>query len=172
MRKLVYKAFLFSNILAAAALIFSYLAVHISPAKVTLPSFFGLAYPYLLLLNIIFILFWAVKLKLELLISLTAIVAGINHFSNYLQLSRPKGDKTNSFSVLSYNIRLFNYFEGPGTGNSENKIIEFLKVKNPDIICLQEFYLTGSPAQKEKSLKNALGGDYFSHLKVFGSGKN
>lgn len=172
MRKLVYKVFLLSNILAATALILSYLAVHISPAKITLPSFFGLAYPYLLLINIIFILFWAVKLKLEFLISLIVIAAGFKHFSNYMQISLPKGDKTNSFSVLSYNIRLFNYFEGPRTANSENKIIEFIKVKKPDIICLQEYYLVGSPNQKEKSLKAALGGDYFSHLKVLGSGKN
>ena len=160
------------NLIAAGALVFSYLAVHVSPAKITLPSFFGLAYPYLLLINIIFILFWTVKLKIELLISLIAIAAGYNHFSNYMQISVPKGDKTNSFSILSYNIRLFNYFEGPGTGNSETKIIEFLKVKKPDIICLQEFYLTGWPEQKEKSIKAALGGEYFSHLKVFGSGKN
>lgn len=158
------------NVAAAGALVFSYLATHISPAKITLPSFFGLAYPYLLVINIIFVLFWAVKLRIELLLSLISIAIGYNHFSNYMQLSVPKVDKTDSFSVMSYNIRLFNYFEG--TGNSETKIIEFLKLRQPDIICLQEFYLIGSPEQREKSLKTALGGGYFSHLKVFSSGRS
>lgn len=170
LRKFVHKGFLILNVIAAGSLVFSYLATHISPSRITLPSFFGLAYPYILVINIIFVLFWAVRLKIELLISLIAIAAGYSHFSNYMKLSVPKADKTNSFSVMSYNIRLFNYFEG--SGNSEKKIIEFLKVRQPDIICLQEFYLTGSPEQKEKSLKSALGRDYFSHMKVFGSGKN
>jgi endonuclease/exonuclease/phosphatase family metal-dependent hydrolase len=149
----------------------SYLAVHISPGDFSIPAFFGLAYPYLLLINIILVIIWAMLLRYEAFISAVIIAIGFTHFSNYIKLTKPSGDKTNTFKVLSYNIRLFNYFENNGT-NSEKKIVDFLKVQKADIICLQEFFGLGIPAQKESAFKEALGEKYYSHIKVLGNGKN
>jgi hypothetical protein len=78
-KKIAYRALLAVNILFAASLLISYLAVHISPDKFALPAFFGLAYPYLLLVNILLALTWAVLLKFEALISVVIIAAGITH---------------------------------------------------------------------------------------------
>lgn len=172
MRKLIYKAFLTANILFAAALIFSYLSVHINPVRFALPALFGLAYPYLLLINIIFAVIWAIGLKYEALISVAVIAAGITHFSNYLKIRDDSNDKTGTFKVLSYNVRLFNYFEGRKTPNSERKILEFLKNQQPDIICLQEIYILGNPDQKIKAIKSFLGESYHSHIKIIGTGRN
>lgn len=172
MRKVFYKILLAVNILFAFALVLSYLAVHINPDIFALPALFGLAYPYLLLINIILVLIWAVSLRFEALISVLVIVIGFNHFSNYIKIRNPSGDKTGSFKVLSYNLRLFNYFESKNKPNSEKKILEFLRNQQPDIICLQEIYLMGNPVQEEETIKTALGGKYYSHLKVIGSGKN
>jgi len=149
----------------------SYLAVHISPGDFSIPAFFGLAYPYLLLINIILVIIWAMLLRYEAFISAVIIAIGFTHFSNYIKLTKPSGDKTNTFKVLSYNVRLFNYFENNGT-NSEKKIVDFLKVQKADIICLQEFFGLGIPAQKESAFKEALGEKYYSHIKVLGNGKN
>lgn len=150
----------------------SYLAVHISPVDFVLPAFFGLAYPYLLLINIILVIIWAMLLRFEALISVAVIAIGFTHFSNYIKLSKSAGDKTYTFKVLSYNLRLFNYFENNNNTNSEKKILEFLKAQKSDILCLQEFFVSGNPAQKETAIKTALGGIYYSHMKVLGSGKN
>ena len=87
------------------ALLISYLAVLISPEDFALPAFFGLAYPYLLLINIILVIIWAMLLRFEALISVVVIAIGFTHFSNYIKLTRPSGDKTNTFKVLSYNVR-------------------------------------------------------------------
>jgi len=149
----------------------SYLAVHISPGDFSIPAFFGLAYPYLLLINIILVVIWAMLLRYEAFISAVIIAIGFTHFSNYIKLTKPSGDKTNTFKVLSYNVRLFNYFENNGT-NSEKKIVDFLKVQKADIICLQEFFGLGIPAQKESAFKEALGEKYYSHIKLLGNGKN
>ena len=111
-------------------------------------------------------------LRFEALISVVVIAIGFTHFSNYIKLDRPTGDKTNTFKVLSYNVRLFNYFEKNHGITSEKKIIQFLKTQKPDIICLQEFLLLGNPKVEETLLLSALGGDYYSHMKVIGSGKN
>lgn len=172
MRKVLYKSLLAVNVFFAFALLLSYLAVHISPVDFVLPAFFGLAYPYLLLINIILVIIWVMLLRFEALISVVIIAIGFNHFLNYIKLSKPARDKTNTFKVLSYNLRLFNYLEHNNGGNSESKVLDFLKAQKPDILCLQEFYVLGNPVQKEIEVKTTLGGKYYSHMKVLGSGKN
>ena len=109
MKKILYRILLAVNAFFAFALLMSYLAVHISPGTFALPAFFGLAYPYLLLINIILAIIWLMLLRFEALISVVVIAIGFNHFSNYIQLSKPHGDKKETFKVLSYNVRLFNY---------------------------------------------------------------
>lgn len=172
MRKILYKILLAVNIVFAFTLLVSYLAVVISPGAFTLPAFFGLAYPYLLLINIILVIIWAMLLRFEALISVVVIAIGFAHFSNYIKLLRPSGDKSNTFKVLSYNVRLFNYFENNHGITSEKKIIEFLKSQNPEIICLQEFFLQGNPDMEESRIIDALGGKYYAHMKLSPSTKN
>lgn len=172
MKKILYKVFLGVNVFFAITLLISYLAVHISPDDFALPAFFGLAYPYLLLINIIIVITWIAMLRFEALISIIVIVIGFNHFSNYIKLRKPSGDKTNTFKVLSYNVRLFNYYESTNGVYSAKKVVDFLKTQNADIICLQEFFLLGNPASEEAAIIKGLGGSYNSHMKVFKVGKN
>lgn len=172
MRKILYKTLLGANIFFALALILSYLSVSINPVKFALPALFGLAYPYLLLINIVFSLSWLILLKYEGLISVIVIAAGFTHFSNYIKLRDASGDKTGSFKVLSYNLRLFNYFENRKTPNSEKKILSLLRNQQPEIICLQEIYIMGNADQKLQSIRSSLGSRYNSHIKLIGSGKN
>lgn len=172
MRKILYKILLVVNLIFAFTLLISYLAVVISPEDFALPAFFGLAYPYLLLINIILAIIWAMLLRFEALISVVVIALGFTHFSNYIKLTRPSGDKTNTFKVLSYNVRLFNFFENNHGITSERKVIEFIKAQKPDIICLQEFLVSGYPAVEEALMIDGLGGKYYSHMKLIGSGKN
>jgi endonuclease/exonuclease/phosphatase family metal-dependent hydrolase len=172
LRKILYKILLAVNLVFAFTLLVSYLAVVISPGDFALPAFFGLSYPYLLLINILLVIAWAMLLRFEALISVVVIAIGFNHFSNYIKLNKPSGDKSNTFKVLSYNVRLFNYFENNHGITSEKKIIQFLKAQKPDIICLQEFFLIGNPKVEEALMISELGGEYYSHMKVIGSGKN
>lgn len=172
MRKLIYKIFLVVNILVAISLLISYLSVHISPDDFALPAFFGLAYPYLLLVNILFVITWAVLLKFEALISVFVIAVGFNHFVNYIKIGRPSGNKEGTFKVMSYNVRLFNYFENKKNATSETRVLNFLKTQNPDILCLQEFFVLGDPEQKDQMIKNGLNGKYYSHIKLIGSSRN
>jgi endonuclease/exonuclease/phosphatase family metal-dependent hydrolase len=172
LKNILYKILLAINAFFALTLLISYMAVHISPGDFTIPAFFGLAYPYLLLVNIILVVIWAMMLRFEAFISVVIIAVGFTHFSNYIKLFKPVGDKTNTFKVISYNVRLFNYFENKNVTNSEKRIIEFLKTQKPDILCIQEFFGLGNPDEKEEAFRDALGGKYYSHIKVLGRGKN
>ena len=111
-------------------------------------------------------------LRFEALISVVVIAIGFTHFSNYIQLKKPSGNKTGSFKVLSYNVRLFNYFESNKGPTSEKRVLEFLRTQNPDILCLQEFFVLGNADQDEAAFKAGLSGKYYSHIKVLGRGKN
>jgi endonuclease/exonuclease/phosphatase family metal-dependent hydrolase len=171
LRKLFYKGLLAVNILFALALLFSYLAVHINPQDFALPAFFGLAYPYLLMVNIILVVVWAVLLRYEAIISVFVIALGFTHLSNYIKIGKSSGSREGSFKVMSYNVRLFNYYESPNS-NSEKKVLAFLKGQQPDILFLQEIYMNGDPVQKDQAFKTAMGGRYYSHMKMISSGKN
>ncbi len=171
MKKFLHKILLGVNVVAAISLLISYLAAHISPESFILPAFFGLAYPYLLLVNVILVITWAVLLRYEAIISIVAIALGFNHFSNYIRFGRAPGNTDGTFKVMSYNVRLFDNYEKSDI-RSENKVIEFLSKQNPDILCLQEFYLTGNPEEKDSQIRQALGGSYYSHMKLIKSGRN
>ena len=171
MRKLLYRILLVVNILFAIALLISYLAVNISPGDFALPAFFGLAYPYLLLINILIAITWAALLRIEALISVLVIAAGFNHLLNYINFGKHSGDLEGTFKVMSYNVRLFNYLEDKNNTNSEKRVLDFLKAQQPDILCLQEFLGSGNPDQNERVVNAALGGKYYTHMKLMRNGK-
>ena len=172
MRKLIHNIFLSLNVIFALSLILSYLAVHINPGDFCLPAFFGLAYPYLLLINIVFMVIWAVLLRWEALISLAVIAAGYTHFSNYIRLFKHNKPERGNILIMSYNLRLMNYYQDPGERETEKKILELIKSKQPDILCLQELFINGDASRKDNEIKKALGDGYHSHTKLLGKGKN
>jgi len=171
LKKILYNLLLAVNLIFGFALLISYLAVHIDPDTFIIPAFFGLAYPYLLLVNIILVIIWIALVKYEAFISVFIIALGFTHLSNYLRLGKPSGDTNDTFKVLSYNLRLFNVYE-ENNPNSEKQVINFLKEQNPDILCLQEFYIDGIPSRKDSMIKSVIGEKYYSHMKVLGSGKD
>jgi endonuclease/exonuclease/phosphatase family metal-dependent hydrolase len=172
LRKILHRAFLVLNILFVAALLLSYFAVKINPEDFAFPAFFGLAYPYILLINLIITIIWAVNLKYEALISIVVIAVGFNHLSNYIRFSRTSENDKATFKVMSYNLRLFNYFETPKRKDSQKRILDYLKTIQPDVICFQELFITGNKDEKEMEIRMSLGGKYYSHLKLLGRRNN
>lgn len=150
----------------------SYLAVHINPDDFALPAFFGLAYPYILLANIIMIIAWIMMLRYEALISLILILFGYSHFLNYIQLFQSRNDKQDTFKVLSYNVHMFNYFESNKGATSHKNVMNFIKSQNADILCLQEYFTSGLPSRIPSTVNNSTGIKYNAHIKMLGSGKN
>lgn len=136
-RKAVRTLILIFNIVAVAALLFSYLSVSIPPDKYWVPSFFGLAYPVLAGMNILFIIFWVLVKPRYLFISLISILIGWGFLARYVQL---KGKTTNEAGVklISFNVQHFSGAEDSNPKDNADKIISFLNEQKADIICLQE----------------------------------
>jgi endonuclease/exonuclease/phosphatase family metal-dependent hydrolase len=126
------------NIIAIAAMLITYISVYISPAKFWFLGFFGLAYPFILIVNILFIIYWLFNRWKVALVSLIVILIGFNHLHNYFQIGKKETSK-DGIVICSYNVKHFHGItEGVGWKENTDRIQNYLRNKNADIICLQE----------------------------------
>ncbi len=172
MKRLVYKFILYFNIILALLIISSQLSIYVSPAKFWPFAFLGLIYPYILIANIIMIVFWLLFRKKEFLISLVAILTGWNILTsvvqpnfNFLKKKEISEKYTRSFreenqiiKVLSFNVRAFNIYNWEKYKDARDSIFRFVREEDPDIICFQEYYVQEkglfAASRLYKSLKN------------------
>lgn len=132
------------NIILALVTLLSYLAPYINPQNIWQFSFLGLAYPTLLLLNIIFIAIWSIARKKKLLLSLGIILLGLSplrsHFA--MSLTGSTANQANDIKMLSYNTHAFLTIRNEKSKTKkktlEDKFKNFLVSTQSNIICLQE----------------------------------
>lgn len=135
------KLVFFINLLAEFALLLSYLASFISPEKVWFLAFFGLGYPVILLINILFVIYWAVQLKRQLFVSLITIAIGYKFILSLYSFGNKETETTeNRIKVLSYNVRLFDLYNWSNNKDTRDKIISLINDEKPQILCIQEFF--------------------------------
>jgi endonuclease/exonuclease/phosphatase family metal-dependent hydrolase len=140
------KLILFLNILFVFALLIIYLSARVSPQVFWPLAFPGLFYPFILIINIGFVFIWILRRKFYFLISLVVVLAGYSHLTSFISYSRAKKQLPETgvnLHVLSYNVRVFDLYNyGPRwelNFTERNNIFRFLKEKDFDIICFQEF---------------------------------
>lgn len=135
------KIVFFFNSIAAFMLLLSYVLPLIPPKQFALLSVLSLGVPFLILLNSLFVLYWLVKLKKQLILSVFILVIGYFLFGSLYKFYQTEDiEKTNSFSVMNYNVRLFNLYNWIEDEGIEAKITEFISTEAPDILCVQEFH--------------------------------
>ena len=143
LRKYFRKIFLSLNLLAVLALLLSYLSAYVSPVDFYGFAFLGLIYAFLLLVNIFFILGWALLRSKRFLISFVAILIGWNFLTSFIQISFSNqllASKDKEIRILTYNVRVFNRWNWSKEKDLGTKTIDYIKKTNSDIVCLQEFY--------------------------------
>lgn len=130
------------NHIAAIALLISYLAAYVSPENFWFIAFFGLAYPALVITNIVFVIYWSIQLKKRGMYSLIIILAGwsnIHHFVQFHSAEVPDGSKK-IIKVMSYNVKVFDLYNWSHNLETRAKMFQLIGDESPDIMCLQEFY--------------------------------
>ncbi len=143
MKKLVKNTLLIFNLLATTAILLAYFSAYISPADFSFFAFLGLLYPFLLLINILFLAFWLWRRDKFFLISAFAIIIGWNFLVSFFQINFNKKEfnkNEKSLKVLSYNVRVFNLWNWSADKTRRTKTYDFIKDAKADIVCLQEFY--------------------------------
>jgi endonuclease/exonuclease/phosphatase family metal-dependent hydrolase len=138
----------------------------------------GLAYPYILLLNLLFMIFWIMMKKKEFIISFLAILLGWNTLTDYFSihpsslfrrayfenLERSERQADRQIKVTSFNVRAFNEYNWAGNPSTGEDIISLLRREDPDVLCLQEYYRSRWEPYTSDNLMGALDRTPFHHL--------
>jgi endonuclease/exonuclease/phosphatase family metal-dependent hydrolase len=130
------------NSIMAFALLLSYLLPFVPPKTFPLLSVLSLGVPLLILCNFIFLLFWAIRFKRQLFLSLIILLLGYNYVLSWIQFSgEPTSSGENSLSLMSYNVRMFNAYKWVDDDKIPDKISDFISEKDPDILVTQEHFV-------------------------------
>jgi len=171
LKRFISRIFFYINILLAIALLLSYLSTHISPAKIWILAFFGLAYPYILIINALFMFIWMLRFKKEFLVSFIAILLGLNHLNAFIPLRLNKDsnkefvkENPNQIKILSYNVRLFNLYDWISKSGTNQDILNFIRSERPDIICIQEFYSSSEKEYQPEKIKKFFSETPYSYI--------
>ena len=170
-KRLVRNILLIINAVFLGSLLLAYLSIYINPSFTAIPALFGLAYPYIVIANLIMVFIWLVKKKWYALVSLGAILLGVGYIHNFIKFRNHGVEVHHDLKLVSYNVRLFNFYEETEK-NSYRKMLQLMKKEDPGILCLQEYFVKGDPAAGEQKLKESIGGRRYSHVKLVDSGKD
>ena len=161
----------------ALILLFSYLLPFISPKSSPGFTILSLAVPLLFLLNILFSVYWIIRLKKYFIISIVILLLGFSYFSSVYKFSEKKTFLNDDIKVMSYNVRMFNIYEWSSKDSIAEKIYQFIDDKKPDILTIQEFYKNEKlqilyPYKYIKTLSktNNFGLAIYSNYKIINSG--
>lgn len=163
-------------IVAAAAMILSYLSIYISPSISSIPLFFGLYFIPIIFLNLLlFIIALFYKSKsawIPILVLLPTLLYAEAFFK--IGSKTPPQKEGIKLKVESYNVGMFS---SSAHGKSKNQcretIIGHIRTNKPDIACFQEFYvntkeqidtLMGEYKYRYYHLFRIKNGDYFGNL--------
>lgn len=145
---------LVAQAIAILLLLGSVLAWEVSPLKSNLFSYLGLAFPFILFLNVLFVLFWFVILKWKIgLVGVVVLLLFFNPIRTYYPINfRTKDIPKEHFKILTYNVRVMLHpYE---KSEKKSDMIDYINRSEADIVCFQEFtYLIGS---SNKEIKLAL----------------
>ena len=143
MKKLsfVNKIIFFINNIFAIILLLSFLVPYIKPSSFSIAPIIGLTTPSLILINILFVFYWIViGFKKQFILSTLMLFLGYFIASPIYKFSSSSNEKdANEISIMSYNVRKFNMYKWIDDESIPQKISEFIRKENPDIVALQEF---------------------------------
>lgn len=142
MLKIIDKIVLVISICVMAGLLGAYTSSYIDPNSFVVPSLLGLSYPYLLISNILLLLYWITRWKKTAWILLGVLLLGFPAFTTYYGTANTQEEEQkHDISLMSYNIRYFDIYSWSKQKNTRQKLFDYLNEFEGDIVCLQEFSL-------------------------------
>ena len=99
----------------------------------------------LVLANLLFFLYWLLRLKWPFLLFLASLLIGFQEYQLLYQLPNNVIQTERGLKVLSYNVRLFNKYKWKKETDLPDKIADFVAQEDPDILCFQEYSKSLSP---------------------------
>lgn len=135
------KVLYFFNSLFALALLLSLLVPYIPPQSVPLIGVLSLVVSPLLLINMLFFIYWLLRFKKQMLLSLIVLAVCFVQFNSFyrIEMTNPPPLQQKQLNVMSFNVRLFNNYNWLPEKDIPEQINRLIKNTNPDVISFQEF---------------------------------
>ncbi len=128
------------NIVVTVLTFVAYVLPFLAPKLFPLLSVLTLILPLFLILNTLFFVYWLVQLKRQVILSGLVLLLGITFINKFYKFSsNDLAEEEKDFTVMSYNVRLFNLFDWLPDRNVRDTILSFINEQNPDILCIQEY---------------------------------
>lgn len=117
-----------------------YVLPFLTPKIFPILSVFTLVLPLLLILNAAFFIYWLLQFKKQMLLSGVVLLLGTTFINKLYKFSQDEHPiQKNDFTVMSYNVRLFNLYDWiPVTGITDS-IKDLVSKHDPDVVCFQEY---------------------------------
>jgi endonuclease/exonuclease/phosphatase family metal-dependent hydrolase len=128
------------NIVVTVLTFIAYVLPFLAPKLFPLLSVLTLILPLFLIINALFFIYWLLQLKRQVMLSGLVLLLGITFINKFYKFSSsdlPEEEK--DFTVMSYNVRLFNLFDWLPNDHVGDTILSFINEQNPDILCIQEY---------------------------------
>ena len=87
----------------------------------------------------IFVLYWLVKIKFQLILSLFVLVLGFSHIKSSFNFNSTNDSNTAGIEIMSFNVHLLNLYNWIDSINVPNEFLSFIKIQSPDVLCVQEY---------------------------------
>jgi len=170
LRNFLHKILVAVSLVFVFALLLAYLSIYVSPDKFVYPAFCGLAYPYLLLINLFFVFYWIYRKRWSAIIPLFVIVLGWGHFTQYFALGLSSGETiTGDVRVMSYNVRYFNRYNWNKDPDAAYGMLDVVKNEDVDVVCFQEFLVRKNDGITLDVLKRKLSKMPYSYVNKKGN---
>jgi endonuclease/exonuclease/phosphatase family metal-dependent hydrolase len=144
--------FIYSNVFVVFFFLLSCLAPYLNPQKWWFISFLGLAFPFLLIIVILFIAGWLILFKYRLtLISGVSLLLGIKSILVFFAFHRPGTfnykKEPQTIRVATWNVDRFIEMRRNNNKGSQTrlKMFDLIRQQNADVLCLQEFHTSTRP---------------------------
>lgn len=129
----------------AICLLLGLLAGNIDPRSLYVIAFFGLAYPYVLVLNLFMMAWWCIRRKwLFAGGTLAVILLGWTSLTTTFGFIGEKGlgPKTDAglIRMMTYNVHSFKPYGEEKVESVKQQMLNLIRNENPDIICFQEYF--------------------------------
>jgi len=154
------------NIVLLLFTLVAYASPYVSPADAWLAGFLSLTIPALLLLHAFLLAYYIVKRKKWYIYPLIALAIGYQYLLASFSVSNSSDIASPSFSVLSYNVRVFNTYAYLQDENTPGQaMIDWLTADSADIKCLQEYYNDDQSSVFNNTERLVNRGEYQSYIR-------
>ena len=173
------KAVFIINLFFGICLLVAYILPLVPPKFSAFLSILNLGLPVFMLINLLFAIYWILRLKIHFLISAILVLSGYSYINRIFVLNDiSKTETEDALKVMSYNVRLFNEYDWIKEDNIPRKISKFINSESPDIVAFQDYLKVEGFDMKDypyvfekfKTKSSKIGIAIFSKYKIINKG--